>query len=332
MPEQQDLEIPGGSTWAEGPGLVARGFCMGLADVVPGVSGGTMALILGIYARLVAAIRSFDRGLLERLWARDLAGAHRRTAWRFLGCVVLGQALGIVMATAVVRLPILLEEHPQPVYGLFFGLIVGSVMLLGRDVHRQGLSGARVGSAVAGLLVGLLVVTAVPSDTPHERWFVFLCGCVAISAMILPGISGSFVLLLLKQYTYVLGALGEVIHPQSGLLADRWVALHSVVVPFGLGCVVGILAFTRLLHWLLARAQWATMSFMTGLLVGSLYAVWPFAARHYELVRGKQRLVSSAPRWPAAFDGDVALALGLILVGVAAVLIMDRVARKDPVD
>lgn len=319
---------PGGASWREAPGLLLRGAAMGMADVIPGVSGGTVALVVGIYGRLVDAIRSFDADAGRLLLGRRFAEARDRVAWRFLLLLLTGIATGIVFCVKVVRLPQLLETHREQVYGLFFGLIAGSVVLLGRDVLRAGFTGARLLAALGGLAAGLVIVTLSPGETPETPWFVFLCGVVAICAMILPGISGSFILLILRKYAYVMNAVDQVIHPTSGLMADRVAPLVQTVIPFGLGCVVGIAAFSRLLGWVLSRAEQATLAAMTGLLAGSLWVVWPFQRLTIEVVRDKPRVVSSTPRLPEALDGTALAAFGLMALGVVLVPLLDRVARR----
>jgi putative membrane protein len=323
--ETETDRVPGGATWAEVPGLAARGLCMGTADVVPGVSGGTMALILGIYSRLILGIKSIDRQAASHVFAGRFAEARDHVSWRFLGSVACGQALGIAFFTTIVPLPTLIRSHPELIYGLFFGLIVGSIAVLGRRVVNAGLNAKRIAAAVCGLAVGLLVVNLVRTETPNAPWFVFLSGCVSICAMILPGISGSFVLLILRKYAFVLGALGQVIHPGEG---GRLEPLLSVVVPFALGCLVGLLAFARLLSAVLTRAEHATFAFMTGLMAGSLWAVWPFQDRIYELIRKKERLIASTPVLPDAADGVTLGALLLAAVGVGAVIGMEAYASR----
>lgn len=183
-------------------------------------------------------------------------------------------------------------------------------------------------AALAGFGVGLLVVTAVPTDTPESPLFVFFCGCVSICAMILPGISGSFVLLILRKYAYVLGKLGEVIHPYDG--GGRLEPFLEVVLPFACGCAIGLLAFARLLTWLLKRAERSTLAFMTGLMAGSLYALWPFAERTWTVVREKKRLIGSTPRLPDLGSGATWISLVLLGVGVIGVLLLERLAQPEP--
>lgn len=321
--------VDGGATWSEAPGLMARGVCMGTADVVPGVSGGTMALILGIYTRLIEAIKSFDREALGLLMRRELAAARDHVHWRFVGAVAAGQVLGIVLFTRVIPLPkwVVDPSARQLVYGLFFGLVVGSVVMLARDLLRTRVD-VKVGLAgLAGVAAGLVVVNLVRVDTiPETPWAVFLCGTVAICAMILPGISGSFILLILGKYAYVLGNLAEFIKPSGE--GGRLTPLVTVVLPFAVGCALGLMAFSRFLSWLLKRAQQATLSFMIGLMTGSLWVIWPFQKPEYALVRGKQKLVHTEPVFPAGVDGTVALTVGLLAAGVLGIVALDRLARR----
>ena len=284
---------------------------MGAADVVPGVSGGTMALILGIYQRLLEAIRAFDVTLVRLLAARRLRDAFGHVDIAFLIPLGIGILGAILFFTRIVSMPQLLRDYPEQIYALFFGLIVGSIFVL-----LRGLSPIRWRDLiflVAGTLFGLLIVNAVPFETPVDSWFIFLSGALAICAMILPGISGSFILLLLRKYEYVFNAIGHF---------D-----FSVIVPFALGAVSGLMLFSRLLVWLLKHHYRVIMSTIVGVLVGSLWLLWPFQARSYALIRGKQQLVQSSPVWPMDAGGAEALAAGLCIAGIAAVFTIDGLAR-----
>jgi putative membrane protein len=293
-------------------GIFARGLCMGAADVVPGVSGGTMALILGIYQRLLEAIRAFDMRLLRLIASRRLRAAADHVDILFLiplGAGILG---AILFFTRVVSLPQLLRDYPEQIYALFFGLIVGSIVVLVRGYGAM--RGSELVSLAAGTLLGLLVVNAVPFETPVDTWFIFLAGALAICAMILPGISGSFILLLLRKYEYVFNAIGHF---------D-----FSVIVPFALGAATGLALFSRLLVWLLKHHYRLTLAAIVGMLIASLWVLWPFQARSFELVRGKQQLVHSSPVLPADAGGAELLAACLCAAGIAAVLSLDAMARR----
>jgi putative membrane protein len=290
-----------------------QGMCIGAADVVPGVSGGTMALILGIYERLLHAIRSVDLHFLRLLAQRRFAAAAAHVDLVFLLMLGAGIACAIAFFTRVVRLPELITTHPEPVYGLFFGLIVASICVLLQA--RRPLTPARLGWILLGTLGGFAVVNLVPVETPTASWFVFLCGVVAISAMILPGISGSFILLVLNKYAYVFDALGRL---------DI-----SVIAPFVLGCACGLAVFSRFLDWLLGRFHDATLLTIVGVLTGSLWMIWPFQERSYQLVRGKERLLHSVPTLPQHWDASAWTALALAVLGAAAVLLLQHAAARQ---
>lgn len=288
-----------------------RGFAMGSADVVPGVSGGTVAYILGIYPRLLGAISGLGAGTLRLLYRGQWRTLWYRHDLGFLITLGVGLFGALLFFTRVVPIPQLLRDHPQPVYGLFFGLIVGSLLLLTRELGRhRGVDLLWMG---LGTLVGLLLVNLVPLETPKTALFVFVSGAIAITAMILPGVSGSFILLILHQYEHVFGALGSF--------------RLQVIGPFAAGCLVGVLLFSRLLGWLLSRFPRVTGLVINGLLLGSLWAVWPFQQREYVLVREKLRPISSQPAWPDTFDSDVLLTFALLLAGLILVAVLGQVAR-----
>lgn len=290
-----------------------KGMAMGTADIIPGVSGGTMAFILGIYERLLTVIRAANMAAVRELCSGRIMVLWRRFQPLFAVPLLLGIVAAVVVMTKVVQLPSLLHTHPELVYGLFFGLIAGSIVVLLRDYIER--LHARDGLVVlGGVALGLFIVTLTPTQTPEAPWFYFLCGALAISAMLMPGVSGSFILLILGKYAAVLQAI-------AGL---DW----GVLAPFMLGCAVGLLSFARLVGYLLSRFHRQTILVICGVLIGTLYAIWPFQARDYELIRGKERLVSSAPVWPDALSTDTVLAVGLMALGAGAVWALAAAARR----
>lgn len=289
--------------------LFAKGFCMGSADIVPGVSGGTMALILGIYRQLIEAIRSFDLVWLKSLFRLDLRILLTRPHFGFLIPLILGIVAALLFFTRIVPLPYLIEQYPAPVYGLFFGLILGSILILVRQFEHSHISWVML---VLVTVIGWWIFNLVPADTPEAGWFVFISGALAISAMLLPGISGSFILLMLKKYAYIFSAIGRF---------DL-----TVIVPFALGMATGLILFSRLLSWLLNRFYQPTLASIIGLLTASLWVIWPFQERVFENIAGKQKLVKVMPIWPDRWDSMALLAVVLILVGFIAVVALEYVS------
>jgi putative membrane protein len=294
------------------PGYALKGFCMGSADIIPGVSGGTMALILGIYERLLSAIHSFDRAWLGEMLRFQFSRALARNDLLFLIPLGLGIALAIFFFTRIVPLPSLIITHPEIIYGLFFGLILASIVVLMRAVDDYGPKDFMI--TVIGVALGFAIVTLVPVETPTAAWFIFLCGFIAISAMLIPGISGSFILLILGKYAYIFDALGR---------------LDLVVIAtFGLGALTGLIVFSRTIVWLLDRYHRTTLLVIKGVLIGSLWVIWPFQERVYLTVRDKSRLVESSPVWPDVLDSTVVTSIIFLLAGFALVMLIDHLSNR----
>lgn len=291
---------------------VAKGFCMGAADVVPGVSGGTMALILGIYQRLVDAIRSVDIQLLKLVLRARWSGAAEHMDLRLLLPLAVGIGTGLMFFTRVVPLPELIRTQPVPVYSLFFGLIAASIVVLIRSIRPLRAKDAV--TLALGVVLGFGVVNLVPTVTPEASWFIFISGALAICAMILPGISGSFILLILQKYAYVFDAIGRL---------DV-----SILLPFGLGAITGLLLFSRLLSWLLKRFYRATLSAISGLLIGSLWVIWPFQHRLEVVLRGNPRVIETSPYLPDPLQWEVLLALAFAAGGMLLVLALQRLSQS----
>ena len=241
------------------PGIFARGLAMGAADIVPGVSGGTIALITGIYDRLIAAIVAADTSALQMLIRGRWAALWHRLDGAFLSTLLVGILTAIFSMASLIDW--LLEAHPQPLWAFFSGLILISGMFLLRDeVVLNGLGRVLVFAVGVGLAVGIALMPPVSMLSGLVGFF--LAGSIAICAMILPGISGSFMLLLMGMYAPVLAAV-------RGFQATE-------LVVFALGCAVGLLSFARLLDRLLRAYRSMAMAFLCGVLLGSLVAVWPW--------------------------------------------------------
>lgn len=292
--------------------LTAKGFCMGASDVIPGVSGGTMAFILGIYEELIDAIRSFDLKSIQLLLTLRLRGLLDRISWQF----VLAVGIGILTAifTLARALSWLLQNRPVLIWSFFLGLILASTLSVSRRVEGWclstwlGLLGGMVGTY---FLVGL-----VPVSTPDSPWFLFLSGAVAICAMILPGISGAFILVLLGKYQFVLEAVN-----------NRDFFILAIVAA---GAVVGIAAFSRLLGWLLRNYHDLMVAVLTGLMLGSLRKVWPWkeTVENFVASHGKVVTIVHANILPTQWNVEVLSALSLIGLGFLTVFSLDRMVGR----
>ncbi|MBX2808259.1 MAG: DUF368 domain-containing protein [Cellvibrionaceae bacterium] len=292
---------------------------MGAADVVPGVSGGTVAFITGIYQRLLNALKSLSPAML-RIGLREGFGAFWQAidGW-FLLVLFAGILTSVVSLANIISYS--LENHPILVWSFFFGLVLASVVYLCRQIPRWQLQ--QFVAVLLGAVIALVITYMRPAQLPAQWWMMFLAGAIAICAMILPGISGSFILLLMGMYAVVINAL------------KTWDIL--LLSSFAGGCIVGLLGFSHLLSWLLARYHCTTLALLTGFLVGSLNLLWPWKQvvasiedRHGELVPLVQKNIS-----PGQF-ADITQQPSLIgtaalcaIVGFLLVLLLERIGNSN---
>ena len=274
------------TTVKEIPSLILKGFLMGAADVVPGVSGGTMALILGIYNRLLNAIKSVSLNSLKLLLRFNIGAFFSQFHWLFLSGLVSGIFGAIIFFTRIVPLQELMFTHPEPVYGLYFGLIIGSIFLLIKGLKQLEFSSILF--IAIGAFIGWWVVNLVPTQTPESMAFIFGSGALAISAMILPGISGSFILLILGKYQFILSQVGKI-------GSDETVTALSILAVFATGMLIGITVFSRFLSWLLSRFNKPTLSVLIGFLIGTLSVIWPFQERTFEEIAQQKTVAYTDP-------------------------------------
>lgn len=318
-------------------GVSLRGVLMGGADVIPGVSGGTMALIVGIYRELVASIKAFDITAIRLLLKGQVRDFSRHVNLPFL--LALGMGILVAIGSLSKVLPKLLFTYPAPTKGFFFGLILASIYLVWQQIERHDVAtGIMVllGAVGAYYFVGLI-----PVQTPEHLGFIFLCGFIAICAMILPGISGAFLLLLLGKYAFILEALSNVIRHRK---IDH---NFLVVVVFAAGCACGLLAFSRFLNWLLDRFHAPTLAALTGLMIGSLRKIWPYQTgtpnfqtvteltneffwpyREEILFNLNKKGMYMQNHWPSQWNSQYVLAAVLVVAGVMCVLTLDYVAKR----
>jgi putative membrane protein len=244
-----------------------KGACMGAADVIPGVSGGTIAFIMGIYDEFVGSIARIDATAVKMLFTGRIRDFWKHINGTFLVSLVLGIGISVVVLAGLMQT--LLSNFPIQTWAFFFGLIVASSIFILRGI--SGWKAGDLGFLALGLVLGVVVCTLSPTQTPDALWFIFLSGALAICAMILPGISGSFILLILGKYQFIMGCISDLV---AGVDFGRNLLILGV---FMIGAVVGILGFSKFLHWLLARWHRTTLIVLAGFIIGSLVKVWPWS-------------------------------------------------------
>lgn len=294
--------------------LFLKGMAMGAADVVPGVSGGTIALVTGIYDRLINAIKSVGLDTLKALKNGGIAAAWRQIDGNFLLVLLAGILSSIVLLASLIHH--LLDQQPILVWSFFFGLVLASALYVGSQVSQWKPLYWIV--LAAGVLVAGLISTMSPTSIEVTSLTLFGAGALAICAMILPGISGSFILLMMGMYAPVITAI-------------KGFEINNLVI-FASGCVVGILAFSRLLSWLLKHYHNAMLALLTGFMLGALVKIWP-----WKLVvsftlssSGAQKPLVEKLQWPTDYilrDPQIPEAIVCALAGAGVIFVMERLGK-----
>ncbi|MCF0166158.1 MAG: DUF368 domain-containing protein [Bacteroidales bacterium] len=286
-----------------------KGVAMGAANVIPGVSGGTIALMTGIFTRLIESIKSFDGKALKLIFTGRWAEFWKKVDGTFLTMVIIGVLVSTLTFAKLMQY--LMEVSPVALWSFFFGLIVASAIYVLRDVPKWSVWSAK--ALLLGVLIGGGVCLLSPARTPDQMWFIFLCGAVSICAMILPGLSGSFVLMLMGKYEYIVTTV------VADLFKDF---LHNmyVMIVFMAGALVGIISFSHLLSWLLKRFYSVSICLLSGFMIGSLVRVWPWQLALYN---GTCRPVA-----PIGGAGEILWALLWAAVGFALVFVLEIFAAS----
>lgn len=247
--------------------VAVKGACMGAADVIPGVSGGTIAFIMGIYDEFVGSLASINAEALKLLFSGRFKDFWKHINGSFLLSLITGIGISVISLASLMQY--LLESHPIQTWAFFFGLIVASSIFILRGI--SGWKTREILLIAFGILLGIVICTLSPTQTPEGLWFIFLSGAIAICAMILPGISGSFILLILGKYQYIMSCISDLV---AGVDFGRNLLIMGVFI---IGAAVGILGFSKFLHWLLARWNKETLIVLAGFIIGSLVKVWPWS-------------------------------------------------------
>lgn len=310
------MASPGPRSRAEALTLFFKAFCMGVADLIPGVSGGTIAFITGIYEGLLDAVGSVNKRSLSALVRFDFLSVISIVHIRFLIPLVCGMLFAIFSLARLMHY--LISHQPIPTWACFFGLIGASIVVIFKSLDDP-YAPKNVASLIVGAIFAFVFVSLIPVETPSEPWFIYLCGVIGISAMILPGLSGSFLLLILGKYEYITGAVKSPFADGNMLILLTFVA----------GSLTGVAGFSRLLNWFLKHYRSQTMAFLTGVLIGSMKKVWPWKQTlETKVIRGKVKILREANVLPESFDSQVLIAIALCIIGFALVLWMESKSRS----
>ena len=307
------MTSPGPKTFTEHAYLFFKGVGMGTADIVPGVSGGTIAFITGIYEALLTAIASINSRLVMQVLRLNLKQALAGLHLRFLVTLVCGIALAVISTSHLMHY--LLTEHAVQTWSVFFGLITASILVVAHSINKRFTS---FPALILGAILAYGITGLIPLYTPEEPWFIFFSGMIAICAMILPGLSGSFILLILGKYAFITAALRNPVNPDN---------LETILI-FISGCLVGILGFSRILRYGLARWHDYTLALLTGIMLGSMRKVWPWKITlESQIIRGKEHVLREENVWPL-LDIEFGIALLLMLTGFMLVMLLDKISRQ----
>ena len=308
--------------------ITLKGLAMGAADVVPGVSGGTIAFISGIYQELIDSINNVNISVLKTLKNEGLKAAWKQVNGSFLLALLSGIGISILTFSKVITH--LLETQPILVWSFFFGLIIASITLIWKEITSWKL--VDILFLLIGITVSYYITIARPVSSPDSYWYLFLSGFIAIIAMILPGISGAFILLLMGSYETVIGTINSF---REGLTTANSEILTQALLKLGvfaIGAIIGLKSFSKILHWMFANHKNTTLTLLVGFMVGSLNKVWPWKEVLETRINSHGEVVPYIDQsiLPQNFDGDPKITMAIVLAILGFVLIfgMEKLASK----
>jgi len=302
-----------------------KGFAMGAANVIPGVSGGTIAVVTGIYEKLLNSVKSIDLVALKLLLKGEFKAFASHINLLFLSSVGIGAVLSIISLAKLFKF--LLVDYSLFLWSFFFGLILASVYFLAKTVSK--LSAINVLFFVIGTIIAIGISLLKPGAEDSSIWYLMVCGVVAICSMILPGLSGSYVLILLGNYQLI-------------MIESIAKFNISVIAPVGAGCVVGLLVFSHVLSWLFKKFKDSTISLLSGFILGSLLILWPWKNQVFLTNEAGEFIYKKGVKIPSTYDWflpsisnneeqiEVAIAIGLMILGVVTIYLMEKVSNKQP--
>ncbi|WP_419210980.1 DUF368 domain-containing protein [Maribacter sp. X9] len=292
--------------------ITFKGIAMGAADVVPGVSGGTIAFISGIYEELITSINNIDLGLLKVWKENGFKAVWKKANGNFLLALFTGIFISLFSLATLVSW--LLENEPILLWSFFFGLVAASVFFVGKEITKWSV--ATIIFLLAGSIIAYFVTVLPPSQNIGSLPYLFLSGALAVCAMILPGISGAFILVLLGSYKTILDA----VHGRD----------FKVIVTVGLGAVFGLLSFAKLLKWMFNHHKNLTLALLTGFIIGSLNKIWPWKKILETKAYGEKMVIIDTNVSPFSYEGDPQIMFAIVaaLIGFSLIFILEKTASK----
>jgi len=285
--------------------LYLKGVFMGIAEIIPGVSGGTIAFITGIYEELINSIKSVNASSVKLLVSFKLSLFWKQINGSFLLTLLVGMLTSVLALARVIVF--LIDEHPFKIWGFFFGLIIASAIVIFYQI--KSVNSKVFIAALIGLVISSYIALEAPASTPNSNLFIFLSGAIAISAMILPGISGSFILVFLSKYEFILNSLN-----------NFDVAVISVFIG---GCVVGLVTFSRVFSYLFKKYNDVVISVLVGFLLGSLFKIWPFY-KVLEYNASNEPIYTNPVLPTSSQQGDLMYFILFSIIGFASMWLVEK--------
>ncbi|MDD3711167.1 MAG: DUF368 domain-containing protein [Patescibacteria group bacterium] len=290
-----------------------KGIAMGAVDIIPGISGGTMALILKIYQKIINELRLINLKFFKNIFSLRLKKAFRLIDWKFLLSLFLGIIIAIISLARIVSWA--LENYPTYLFGFFFGLIIISALLL---IPKNNIKPISIIFLILGFIIAWLISSLTPAQSPETYGFIFLSGALAICAMILPGISGAFILILIGKYEFMISALKNPLTPEN----------ISIIIIFILGCLIGLLAFSKFLSLLLKKYYQITLMLLIGFMLGALNKIWPFKIITKTTIINNYEIIIQQKNILPQLNQELLITIILMIIGATIGLLLNKIKRN----
>ncbi|NER14168.1 DUF368 domain-containing protein [Leptobacterium flavescens] len=308
--------------------ITLKGICMGAADVVPGVSGGTIAFISGIYEELITSIDNLSIANLKGIRKEGFAATWKKINGNFLLALFAGIFISILSLAKGIEW--LLENEPIVLWSFFFGLVVASIFLIIKSISKW--NALAIIFLIAGTLISYYITIVEPTSSPGSFYYLFLCGFIAIIAMILPGVSGAFILVLLGAYSTAIETVNTFLESVFELNSEKFMDAFLKFISLVLGAILGLKTFSKMLKWMFSNYKNLTLSVLTGFMIGSLNKIWPWknTLSWFENSHGEKEPLLQESILPSAFDGDpkIVWAVGFMIFGFLTIYLLEKIATK----